>query len=96
MAAAGTLTNLKLSYKRDNILTRTTMTYLANCAKLKVLEFASPAELIPQVPPQHLNNLKVFLKHKKSSLQSLKLYDCDGEVLKMLAKGPEAQSLEEL
>ena len=96
MTSSETLQSLKLSYKSQSSFTRTTMAQLARCAKLTSLELASSAEYIQNVPSQNIAFLKFFLKKKQASLKSLKLYDCDQEVLEALAEGPECRTLEEL
>ena len=95
-SSARTLHTVKLSYRNEKSICKGTMAQLAACYNLKVLEFATLAEYISNLPPQQLTSLKYFLARKKCALESLKLYDCDKEVLEMLARGPEKSSLEEL
>lgn len=40
--------------------------------------------------------MKLFVKRKSAALEILKLYDCDEQLLSMLAESKESQSLEEL
>ena len=70
-----------MSYRGAPAFTQSSMVSLASCTALRHLEFASPSEFIPNVPPTQLQNLKFFFRRKKSALQSLKLYDCDAELL---------------
>ena len=72
------------------------MVTLAKCEVLKNLEFASPTEFIANIPAGQLQTLKHFFRRKQSALQSLRLYEADAELLKLLASGPETHSLEDL
>ena len=96
MASGHTLHTFKMSYRNANSFSRTTMLQLSMCRQLKTVEFASLYEFIQNVPGTNLANLRIFLYRKKCSLESLKLYDCDKEVLEILRDGPEAESLKEL
>lgn len=97
-SSSGSLETLKLSYRAQQHFSLAAMRMLASCKKLKHLDFATLADVITNGPQAaNLQNFKQqFLRRKKCSLQSLKLYDCDKEVLELLARGSETNSLEEL
>ena len=90
MASGHTLQTLKMSYRNPNTFSRGAMLQLAQCKQLTNVEFASLYEHIQNVPGGNLANLKLFLYRKVCRLQSLKLYECDKEVLEILKDGPEA------
>ena len=90
-----TLKVFKVSYRNEG-LGALSLTRLATCKNLNVVEFGQPRDFMTKIPFANLSAVKTFLRKKQSSLSSLKLYDCDEETLQILAEGPETISLEEL
>ena len=76
------LKNCKFGAK-NKALGKLVCSRLANCPSLKSVEFGNSWERVEKVPYELLPSIKHFLKTKSRSiaLHSLKVYDCDEELL---------------
>jgi len=67
---------------------------LALCKSLKHVEFGQNLDYIEKIPFEKFGAVKHFLKSKLSKVQTLKLYECDDEMISYLTR--DAGVLEEL
>lgn len=88
------LESFRISYRNQG-WTQATGFRLAHCKKLKLVELGQSLDNFEKIPYDNLNAVKQFVKRKQSKLETLRLYECDEEILNVLAR-TEVESLEEL
>jgi len=88
-ACKSTLSTFKVSY-RCQVLSRLSTTRLASCKSLVHAEFGQANDYIVKSPYELLSSIVHFLKLRSQSvckpLETLRLYECDKEVLFWLTK----------
>ena len=82
---ATSLTTFKVKYNNQG-LTQMSCKRLAMCKKLKHVEFGQNLDYIDKIPFEKFGSVKHFLKTKLSKVQTLKLYECDDEMIGYLAR----------